>query len=87
MKAWLLTGILALVSTTTLAQESTALQTEDVAFMEMGSRMYRKVDSNNYEIGDVIRVQDVEHTHIVRKARVLRIGNRSIVFEVIAMRG
>jgi len=46
--------------------------------------MYRKVDKSEYEIGDVVKLQDEKSDSVTRKARILRVGNKSVVLEVLA---
>ncbi|MBM94577.1 MAG: hypothetical protein CMI09_01840 [Oceanospirillaceae bacterium] len=84
MKAWLLTGILAFISTAVLAEQPPAIKLEGVAHLEPGSKMYRKVDKSEYEIGDVVKLQDEKSDSVTRKARILRVGNKSVVLEVLA---
>lgn len=89
MRTWILKGILVTAATfgtvSIGAEELPAIKLDGVATLETGAKMYRKLDKNgSYEIGDVVQLQDEKRANLTRKAKVLRVGNKSVVIEVLA---
>lgn len=85
MKALLLAAVLGMLSTGAQAEEALPpIKLKGLVHLETGDKMYRKVPQEAYDIGDVVELKDERDATLTRRARILRVGNKSVVFEVVA---
>ena len=85
MKALLVAAVLGVLSMSAGAEENLPpIKLKGLVHLEAGDKMYRKVPQEAYEIGDVIELKDERDVSMTKHARILRVGNKSVVFEVVA---
>jgi hypothetical protein len=85
MKTLLLAAVMGVLSTAVWAEEALPpIKLKGLVHLEAGDKMYRKVPQEAYEIGDVVELKDERDVSMTKHARILRVGNKSVVFEVVA---